>query len=80
MPGLPPIELLATVALVRDLPKFGLLAGEVGTVVEILSKDVFEVEFCDVSGRTYGLHTLQADQLIPLHTKGHPLRTSLEAA
>jgi uncharacterized protein DUF4926 len=76
----PQIQLLDTVALVCDVPKLGLAAGEVGAVVDLLSDDAFEVEFCDESGYTYGLHTLRADQLVRLHTEGHPLRTRLEAA
>ena len=80
MPATPHIQLLDTVALVRDLPELGLVAGEVGAVVEVLSADAFEVEFVDESGRTYGLHTLRTDQVVALHTKGHPLRTPLKAA
>jgi hypothetical protein len=74
------IELLDTVALVCDVPDLGLVAGEVGAVVELLSDDAFEVEFVDGAGYTYGLHTLRADQLVALHTKGHALRGSLNAA
>jgi hypothetical protein len=54
------IQLLDTVALVCDVPDFGLVAGEVGAVVELLSDDAFEVEFVDDAGYTYGLHTLRA--------------------
>lgn len=68
------IQLLDTVALVKDVPELGLAVGEVGAVVEILSEDAFEVEFCGDSGVTYGLHTLRANQLIALHTQGQPLR------
>ena len=74
------IELLDTVALVCDVTELGLAAGEVGAVVELLSDDAFEVEFVDDTGYTYGLHTLRADQLVALHTKGHALRGSLKAA
>ena len=76
----PRIQLLDTVALAHDLPEFGLVAGEVGAVVEMFSDDVFEVEFCDESGHTHGLHTLRAHQLLPLHMQGHPLKLSLKAA
>jgi hypothetical protein len=75
-----PIQLLDTVALLTDVPELGLSSGEVGAVVEVLSEDAFEVEFCDGSGSTYGLHTLRASQIVRLHTQGHPLRTRLEAA
>ena len=68
------IELLDTVALVCDLPDLGLVAGEVGAVVELLSDDAFMVEFVDNDGSTYGLHTLRANQLVALHVKGHALR------
>lgn len=74
------IQLLDTVALITDVPELSLSTGEVGAVVEVLSSDAFEVEFCDESGYTYGLHTLRAHQLVRLHTQGHRLRTRLEAA
>ena len=60
------IKLLDTVALVDDLPERKLKRGEVGTVVEILAPDVFEVEFCDDDGRTYAELALRAKQLIAL--------------
>ncbi len=69
------INLLDTVALIEDVPKFGLAAGEVGAVVEVLGDgEAFEVEFCNNEGQTYGLHTLRATQLVPLHTQGQALR------
>jgi hypothetical protein len=80
MPTSLSIQLLDTVALAHDLPELGLVAGEVGAVVEVLSADAFEIEFCDEDGQTYGLHTLRANQVIVLHTKGHPFRTTLKAA
>jgi hypothetical protein len=39
----------------------------VGTIVEALDTDVFEVEFNDDGGRTYGMVALRADQLMVLH-------------
>jgi hypothetical protein len=75
------IELLDTVALTADVPALGLTAGEVGAVVEILKDgEAFEVEFCDNSGATYGLHTLRANQVVALHTRGQALRLGAEAA
>jgi hypothetical protein len=41
------LQLLAEVALLRDLPGHGLVRGQLGTVVEMLSPDAAEVEFCD---------------------------------
>ena len=76
-----PIGLLDTVALTVDLPTLGLRAGEVGAVVEVLADgEAFEIEFCDRSGTTYGLHTLRTGQLIALHTRGEALRLHAEAA
>lgn len=61
------IHLLDVVALTEPLPQHDLLRGQVGTVVEILAPDVFEVEFSDDSGRTYASVAVRADQLIVLH-------------
>lgn len=61
------IQLLDVVALTEDLPQKNLYRGQVGTVVELLAPDVFEVEFCDDNGQTYAMLTLRADQLMVLH-------------
>ena len=74
------INLLDTVAVREDLPALGLSAGEVGTVVEVLAPDTFEVEFVDQDGHTYGLHTLRRPQVIPLHQRGQTLRLRAEVA
>ena len=63
-----------TVALVDDLPERSLKRGEVGTVVEILAPDVFEVEFCDDEGQTYAEIALRDDQVISLHNQGERLK------
>jgi hypothetical protein len=68
------IKLLDTVALVQDIPSRKLKRGEVGTVVEILAPDVYEVEFCDDEGQTYAELALRGNQLIPLHNQGDALR------
>ena len=39
----------------------------VGTVVEELAPDAFEVEFSDDAGRTYATLGLRANQLLVLH-------------
>jgi hypothetical protein len=61
------IRLLDVVALTTDLPEKGLVRGQVGTVVEILSPDVCEVEFSDDDGRTYAQAALEGHQLMVLH-------------
>ncbi len=62
-----PIKLLEVVALTEDLPQEGLYCGQVGTVVEILAPDVYEVEFSDDEGQTYAMKALKAHQLMVLH-------------
>jgi hypothetical protein len=61
------MKLLDVVALTEDVPKHQLWRGQVGTVVEELASDVFEVEFSDNDGRTYAMASLRADQLMVLH-------------
>ncbi len=68
------IELLDTVALLVDLPERDLDRGEVGTVVELLAPEVFEVEFSDDEGQTYAQFALQSDQIIALHNQGEGLK------
>ena len=60
------IKLLDVVALTEDMPQFGLLRGQVGTVVENLGPETFEVEFADDIGRPYALAPLNGAQLIVL--------------
>ena len=60
------IQILDVVALTEDLPDRGLHKGQVGTVVEELALDVFEVEFNDNQGRTYAMLALRTDQLLVL--------------
>lgn len=66
------IKLLDIVALTEDLPDRGLRRGQVGTVVEMLGLDVFEVEFADTDGQAYAMLSLRRDQLLRLHYE--PLR------
>lgn len=40
--------------------------GQVGTVVEELAPDAYEVEFSDDQGRTYALLAVRAEQLMVL--------------
>ncbi len=61
------IKLLDVVALTEDLPQYGLYRGHVGTVVEILAPQIFEVDFSDDEGQNYAMQALKAEQLIILH-------------
>ena len=59
-------RLLDVVALLTDIPEQGLVRGQVGTVVELLS-GAYEVEFSDDEGRTYAELALEPHQLLVLH-------------
>ncbi|MBI5764374.1 MAG: DUF4926 domain-containing protein [Planctomycetes bacterium] len=61
------INLLDVVALTVDRPEHSLNRGQVGTVVELLAPEVYEVEFSDNDGRTYAMASLPASQLLVLH-------------
>lgn len=60
------IPLLAEVALLEDVRERGLVRGSVGTIVELLAPEVYEVEFSDDEGRTYAMAPLRTEQLLPL--------------
>jgi hypothetical protein len=60
-------KLLDVVALLEDVPARGLLRGQVGTIVEVLDTDVFEVEFSDNSGHTYASLAVRSAQFLVLH-------------
>jgi hypothetical protein len=61
------INVLDVVALTVDMPDRGLVSGQVGTVVESLANDTFEVEFNDDSGHTYAQCAVPARHLLVLH-------------
>jgi hypothetical protein len=63
----PRIKILDVVALTEDLPNRKLRRGQVGTVVELLGRDVFEVEFTDNDGRAFASLALKASQLMVLY-------------
>lgn len=53
--------------MLEDMPAHGLQRGQVGTVVEELGSDTFEVEFSDEDGRAYALAPVREDQMMVLH-------------
>jgi hypothetical protein len=61
-----PVKLLDVVALLNDRPSDNLASGQVGTIVELLAPDVFEVEFLDSNGRTIALVELNRSELLVL--------------
>ncbi len=60
------VKLLDVVALLEDKFKEGLVAGQVGTIMEILAPDVFEVEFLDSIGRTITVAELMREEILVL--------------
>ena len=61
------IKLFDTVALLEDLPEENLWRRQIGAVVEVYNdSEVFEVEFVDTNGKTYGLLALRSEQLMLL--------------
>jgi hypothetical protein len=61
------VNLHDVVALLVDLPDRGLRRGQVGTVVEMLDRGVYEVEFSDDEGRAYAELGLASEQFMVLH-------------
>lgn len=68
---MPDIPLLSVVALMRDIPGKQLIRGQVGTIVETLAPNVFEVEFSDDNGATYASISLNSSELLQLHYEPH---------
>ncbi len=61
------LEMLSVVAILNDIPAQGLVRGQVGTVVEVLSPDTALIDFTDQEGRTYAIEPVSVDMLIRLH-------------
>ena len=61
-----PVKLLDVVALLVDKPEEGLVVGQLGTVVEVLAPDVYEVEFLDSKGETIALTELKRSEVLVL--------------
>jgi len=55
------------VALLEDVPARHLARGQVGTVIEKLGRELFDVEFDDDEGENFATLSLKADQLLVLH-------------
>lgn len=71
------LQLLDVVAIKEDLPSGNLLAGQVGTIVEFLAPEVYEVEFSDDDGQTYAMLPLHSSQLLQLKYKSKPETTPM---
>ena len=65
-------------ALRQDLPQYGLISGDIGTIVFVHDDGrAYEVEFMTADGHTVAVETLLADQIEPmagqriLHARNH---------
>ena len=61
-----PVKQLDVVALLEDKQSERLVAGQVGTVVELLAPGVYEVEFLDSTGQTVAVCELKRSELLVL--------------
>lgn len=61
------VKLYDVVALLKDIPNKKLLKGQVGTAVEQLDENVFEVEFINSKGETVALEPIHSNDLFLLH-------------
>ncbi len=61
------MKTLEVVALIKDVPEKHLRRGQVGTVVEMLTPGVVEVEFSDLDGNTYAMCSVPESNLLVLH-------------
>lgn len=61
-----PLQLLDIVALLADSSDGRLIIGQVGTIVEELTNDVYEVEFANAKGRTLTTCAIEAKDLLKL--------------
>lgn len=61
------LKLLGIIALTEDLPQHNLQKGQVGTIVELLAPNIYEIDFSDNNGQTYTQLPLHTSQLLKLH-------------
>jgi hypothetical protein len=62
-----PIKIYDVVALLKDIPQKNLSKGQVGTAVEQLDDNVFEIEFVNTKGETLALEAVHTADLFLLH-------------
>ena len=67
-PGDRGTDFLSAVALLRNLPQYGLVRGQVGTVIEPLDETTTLVEFSDDDGCAYAIVPCPRDALLVLRT------------
>ena len=60
------VKRLSVVALLKDVPRHGLVRGQVGTVGAVVRPGVCEVDFRDRLGASVSA-VVSSDDLLPLH-------------
>jgi len=60
-------EILDVVALLKNIPEFNLVKGQVGTIVDLHHENNYEVEFTDKKGQTIASLALDNKDLMSLH-------------
>ncbi|MEO8666476.1 MAG: DUF4926 domain-containing protein [Ignavibacteria bacterium] len=60
-------KILEVVALLIDIPEKNLIKGQVGTIVEFLENETFEVEFCNRNGETIQTAPIESKDILLLH-------------
>ena len=65
------LDLLDAVVLTKDVPKHELRRGHVGTIVEVLAPNTYEVKFSDDEGTPFAIVPLQAEHLLRLRMSPH---------
>lgn len=61
------LKLLDVIALLKDIPGEKLTKGQVGTIVEELDGETYEVEFADKKGKTITSLALKTHDMMLLH-------------
>lgn len=60
-------KLLDTVALLKNIPEKKLVTGQVGTIVEKIENNIFEIEFTNKMGIAIAIVAIHQQDLLLLH-------------
>jgi hypothetical protein len=63
---IPTLNVLDTVALLKDKQELGLVQGQVGTIVEVLLDGAFLVEFSGDDGKAFAIRPIAQNELLRL--------------
>lgn len=66
------LKILDVVALLKDMPEKNLIMGQVGTIVEALTENVYEVEFAGKNGEAIAVAAVDSENLLLLHYEFEP--------